>query len=215
MTKLSTVPQGWRRDEGVPPYRNGVTPAKDLSFTNNLPAGGRGRPPLPRFNKRNVISPSVASRQLPAYKGAENKVVFLGYHPTTPLHTHFRPLKRCGVWDTVASVPAAFLHTFFSARKKYEFCSLSFLKKIFVTITKNLLFVSFAKKRFVTISKVSHSGSESEGRAKVPQSSATGADAKRERATLIHAVAKKNGADRDNRREKTAGAYYLYVTAVF
>ena len=27
-------------------------------------------------------------------------------------------------------------------------------------------------------------------------------------------MAKKNGADRNNRREKTAGAYFLYVTAV-
>ena len=39
--------------------------------------------------------------------------------------------------------------------------------------------------------------------------------AKRERAVSMRAVAKKNGADRDNRRKKTAGAYFLYVTAVF
>ena len=39
--------------------------------------------------------------------------------------------------------------------------------------------------------------------------------AKRERAVSKHAVAKKNGADRDNRRKKTAGAYFPYVTAVF
>ena len=77
------------------------------------------------------------------------------------------------------------------------------------------LFLSFLKKIFVTILKVSHSDSEIEGRARVPQSLATGADAKRERATSMHSVAKKNGADRDYRRKKTAGAYSLYVTAVF
>ena len=31
----------------------------------------------------------------------------------------------------------------------------------------------------------------------------------------MRAVAKKNGANRDNRRKKTAGAYFPYVTAVF
>ena len=30
----------------------------------------------------------------------------------------------------------------------------------------------------------------------------------------MHSVAKKNGANRDYRRKKTAGAYSLYVTAV-
>ena len=47
MTELNTVPQGWRRDEGVPPYRGGFTPAKVSLYSNGIPSGGRGRPPLP------------------------------------------------------------------------------------------------------------------------------------------------------------------------
>ena len=37
----------------------------------------------------------------------------------------------------------------------------------------------------------------------------------RRRAGRREYVAKKNGANRDNRRKKTAGAYFLYLTAVF
>ena len=48
----STVTLGWRRDEGVPPYRGGVTPNKNLSCSNEIPTGGRGTP-LPRLIKTN------------------------------------------------------------------------------------------------------------------------------------------------------------------
>ena len=67
-----------RADEGVRPYRSGVTPAKDLSYTSKLPTGGRGRPPLPALT---IVT--VVTRQ-PHY------------------HNLFRPLKRCGVRDTAA-----------------------------------------------------------------------------------------------------------------
>ena len=42
MTGRNTVTQGWRRDEGVPPYRGGVTPAKNLSYTDKIPCGRTG-----------------------------------------------------------------------------------------------------------------------------------------------------------------------------
>ena len=79
MTGQSTVPIGWRRDEGVPalPKRN-ITPAKNLSYSNEIPLGGRGRPPLPVFTSITVV------RRLPLF------------------YNCFRPLKRCGVRDTAA-----------------------------------------------------------------------------------------------------------------
>ena len=45
---MTSCSLGLRRGEGAPPYRGDITPAKDLSYTNKLPAGGRGRPPLLR-----------------------------------------------------------------------------------------------------------------------------------------------------------------------
>ncbi len=71
-----------------------------------------GYPPLPRFNKRYVISPSVATRQLPRQRAPSIRLLFSVVCRIPLCHNLFRPLKRCGVWDTVASVPAAFLLLF-------------------------------------------------------------------------------------------------------
>ena len=60
MTVLSTVPQGWRRGEGVPPYRSGFTPAKVSLYSNGIPLGGRGRSPLP--HKASPWGEAVAKR---------------------------------------------------------------------------------------------------------------------------------------------------------
>ena len=60
MTRLSTVPQGWRRDEGVPPYRNGKRHSKRVLARGVIPAGGRGTP-LPILPK---VSTGIAD--LPA-----------------------------------------------------------------------------------------------------------------------------------------------------
>ncbi len=42
--KIREFREVWRRDEGVPPYRSGVTPAKSLAYTNKILTGGRGTP---------------------------------------------------------------------------------------------------------------------------------------------------------------------------
>ena len=55
-----TVPQGWRRDEGVPPYRNGKRHSKRVLARGVIPAGGRGTP-LPILPK---VSTGIAD--LPA-----------------------------------------------------------------------------------------------------------------------------------------------------
>ena len=60
MTVLSTVPQGWRRGEGAPPYRNDITPAEGSLYSNGIPLGGRGRSPLP--HKASPWGEAVAKR---------------------------------------------------------------------------------------------------------------------------------------------------------
>ena len=104
-TGIADLPAGapCRRDEGVPPYRGDITPAKDLSYTSKLPTGGRGRPPLPALT---IVT--VVTRQ-PHYFNL------------------FRPLKRCGC-DTAASVPAAFL-LLFSPLEKSSISPPFFLKE--------------------------------------------------------------------------------------
>ncbi len=62
MTRLRSVSQGWRRDEGVPPYRSGFTPVKVSLYSNSIPLGGRGTP-LPRLDATNrearyILKPS-------------------------------------------------------------------------------------------------------------------------------------------------------------
>ena len=39
--KIREFRKVWRRDEGVPPYRSGVTPAKSLAYTDKILAGRR------------------------------------------------------------------------------------------------------------------------------------------------------------------------------
>ena len=56
MTGLSTVPLGWRRGEGAPPYRDDVAPAKILSYTNIITDGADEEHPYNTLPKQKNIS---------------------------------------------------------------------------------------------------------------------------------------------------------------
>ncbi len=49
--KLSTVPQGWRRGEGAPPYRDGIRHFRQKLANGGSPSGGRGSPLLRSINR--------------------------------------------------------------------------------------------------------------------------------------------------------------------
>ena len=125
-------------------------------------AAGRGRPALPRrsYARQRIVilkrytpradeeRPYLSSQSLilPLLKCHFDRSVSVVEKSPTEVtrlpryYNLFRPLKRCGVRDTVASVPATFGFFFFARKRTFIF--------------------PFLKKKFVTISKVSHSGSE-------------------------------------------------------
>ena len=57
-----------RRDEGVPPYRSGVAPAKNSAYADKILAGGQGTP-LPYSIETN--KPYNPSRNVPRYRHPE------------------------------------------------------------------------------------------------------------------------------------------------
>ena len=88
MTELNTVPLGRRRDEGVPPYRSGVTPAKNSSYTGKTPAGGRGRPPLPiKFKLPSFVTWAANARTRDTSPEGEG---ISGYPPLPRRNTLFK-----------------------------------------------------------------------------------------------------------------------------
>ena len=124
-------------------------------------AAGRGRPALPRrsYARQRIVilkrytpradeeRPYLSSQSLilPLLKCHFDRSVSVVEKSPTEVtrlphyYNLFRPLKRCGVRDTVASVPATFGFFFFARKRTFIF--------------------PFLKKKFVTISKVDHSGS--------------------------------------------------------
>ena len=115
--KIRAFRKVWRRDDGVPPYRNGVTPAKVCSIQTKYPWADEERP----YRKRETLLKAI-------YRNPTEVARPHFYNP-------FRLLKRCGVWDTVASVPAAFL-LLFSPPEKSRFLFTFFLKEKFPYVIK-------------------------------------------------------------------------------
>ena len=106
-TERWSVLLGWRADEGVPPYRNDLTPAKVSLYSNDIPLGGR-RTSLPVLSSLYLPLLNVISTEGVAV--TEKSPAEVSRCPLS--YNYFRPLKRCGVRDTAASVPAAFLLLF-------------------------------------------------------------------------------------------------------
>ena len=139
-----------------------TSPDDEAKYRSARLTAGRGRPALPRrsyarqkFCRTQTKYPwadeerpylSSQSLILPLLKCHFDRSVSVVEKSPTEVtrlpryYNLFRPLKRCGVRDTVASVPATFGFFFFARKRTFIF--------------------PFLKKKFVTISKVSHSGSE-------------------------------------------------------
>ena len=108
MTRLSTVPQGWRRDEGVPPYRNGKRHSKRVLARGVIPAGGRGTP-LPILPKVSTgIADLPAGTSLPS--STCQRLTVIADLPTA--HRHCRlangspSLPTCQRLTVIADLPS-------------------------------------------------------------------------------------------------------------
>ena len=79
--EMTTCTFGWRRDEGVPPYRNGKRHSKRVLTRGVIPAGGR-ESPLPK--RKTTFQTSTCSRR---YTCGRTRIA-----PTTLYQSLYLPL---------------------------------------------------------------------------------------------------------------------------